>query len=71
LFYSHSSLGGSQFDLWSLDGVHDCFVFIASVLGHDAARQRQGVNVKDDQNMSSSDDWKKLDDSSPAALVST
>ncbi len=27
-FYSHLSLGGMQFDLWSLDGVSDCFVYL-------------------------------------------
>jgi hypothetical protein len=42
------------------------FVF-RSVFGHDAAR-RQGVNVKDDKNMSSDDG--KLD-SSPAGLEAT
>jgi hypothetical protein len=44
------------------------FASVFCLFGHDDARQRQGVNVKDDKNMSS-DDGKKLDDSLPAALV--
>jgi hypothetical protein len=60
-FYSHLSLGGSQFDLWSLDGVNDCFVYsqFASVFGDDAARQRQCVNVKDDKNMTYEQWWRE------------
>jgi hypothetical protein len=45
------------------------FASVFCLFGHDDARQRQGVNVKDDKNMSSSDDWKKLNNSSPAALT--
>jgi hypothetical protein len=44
---------------------------IVLFLSHQYLATTLPVNVKDDKNMSSSDDWKKLDDSSPAALVST